>query len=259
MANTIKIKQSAEEDKVPLAADLQQGELAINTFDEKLYTKNSSGTVVHLNAGGSGGSSVTVVDDLTSTSTTSALSANQGRVLKGDVDGKLASNHAASGVTTNKIDNWDGASTHAGLPHAPSGAQANRSISDLTSTTSSVISASSTAVKAAYDVGNHTHPYLPTAGGTLTGDLSITGASPQVKLLDSDASADDFHLHANSNNFYVLTDRNDDGDFADADEWAPPLILQNETQDALLYGAKIWDDSRLGFSLNGTVLTITTS
>ena len=38
--------------------------------------------------GGGGGSSVTVIDNLTSTSSTDALSANQGRVLKGLVDGK---------------------------------------------------------------------------------------------------------------------------------------------------------------------------
>jgi hypothetical protein len=50
MANTIKLKQSSVANKVPLATDLAQGELAINTFDEKLYTKNSSGTVVHLSA-----------------------------------------------------------------------------------------------------------------------------------------------------------------------------------------------------------------
>ena len=50
MANIIKIKQSSVEAKVPLAADLEQGELALNTFDEKLYTKNSSGNVVQLNS-----------------------------------------------------------------------------------------------------------------------------------------------------------------------------------------------------------------
>lgn len=38
--------------------------------------------------GGGGGSSVTVIDSLTSTSSTDALSANQGRVLKGLVDAK---------------------------------------------------------------------------------------------------------------------------------------------------------------------------
>ena len=39
---------------------------------------------------GGGGASITVVDNLVSTSTTDALSANQGRVLKGLVDGKAA-------------------------------------------------------------------------------------------------------------------------------------------------------------------------
>ena len=48
MANKIKIKQSSVSAKVPLAADLEQGELAINTLDEKLYTKNSTNVVVQL-------------------------------------------------------------------------------------------------------------------------------------------------------------------------------------------------------------------
>ena len=48
MANIIKIKQSAVPSKIPLAGDLHQGELALNTADEKLYTKNSSGVVIEL-------------------------------------------------------------------------------------------------------------------------------------------------------------------------------------------------------------------
>ena len=40
--------------------------------------------------GGGGGSSINVIDTLTSTSSTDALSANQGRVLKGLVDGKAS-------------------------------------------------------------------------------------------------------------------------------------------------------------------------
>ena len=48
MANTIKIKQSAVLGKVPTTSDLLQGELALNTNDQKLYTKNSSGAVVEL-------------------------------------------------------------------------------------------------------------------------------------------------------------------------------------------------------------------
>jgi hypothetical protein len=51
MANIIKIKQSSVASRVPQSSDLEQGELAINTLDEKLYTKNSSGSVVELGAG----------------------------------------------------------------------------------------------------------------------------------------------------------------------------------------------------------------
>jgi len=50
MANTIKIKQSSEANKVPAAGDLLQGELAINTVDEKLYSSN--GTSVFELSGG---------------------------------------------------------------------------------------------------------------------------------------------------------------------------------------------------------------
>jgi hypothetical protein len=48
MANTIKIKQSSLAGKLPLSGDLLQGELALNTQDEILYTKNSSGVVISL-------------------------------------------------------------------------------------------------------------------------------------------------------------------------------------------------------------------
>ena len=45
MANTIKMKQSAVASKVPTTGQLQLGELAVNTFDGKLYLKkNVSGT-----------------------------------------------------------------------------------------------------------------------------------------------------------------------------------------------------------------------
>lgn len=55
MANTIKIKRSAVAGKAPAVGDLQLGELAINTFDGKLYTKKDNGTasVVEIGAGGS--------------------------------------------------------------------------------------------------------------------------------------------------------------------------------------------------------------
>lgn len=49
MANTIRHKRSSVTEKVPLANDLVQGELAINTTDVKLYTKKTDNTVVAVN------------------------------------------------------------------------------------------------------------------------------------------------------------------------------------------------------------------
>ena len=46
---TLILKKSSVAGKVPLTTDLQQGELAVNTADKLLYTKDSGGTVVLLN------------------------------------------------------------------------------------------------------------------------------------------------------------------------------------------------------------------
>ena len=52
MAGTVvKIKQSAVAGKIPSASDLQQGELALNTADVKLYSKNSAGQIITLASG----------------------------------------------------------------------------------------------------------------------------------------------------------------------------------------------------------------
>lgn len=57
MANTLKIKRSSVASKVPVVGDLELGELAINTYDGKLFTKKDNGTasIVEIGAGGGGG------------------------------------------------------------------------------------------------------------------------------------------------------------------------------------------------------------
>ncbi len=56
MANTFKLKRSSVAGKVPTTGDLQLGELALNTYDGKLYTKKDNGTasIVEIGAGGGG-------------------------------------------------------------------------------------------------------------------------------------------------------------------------------------------------------------
>ena len=46
MAQVIKIKRSETADSVPGSSDLATHEIAMNVTDKKIYTKNSSGSVV---------------------------------------------------------------------------------------------------------------------------------------------------------------------------------------------------------------------
>jgi hypothetical protein len=53
MAQTVILKRSSVAGKVPLTTDLSLGELALNTYDGKLYTKKDDGTesIVDLSGG----------------------------------------------------------------------------------------------------------------------------------------------------------------------------------------------------------------
>jgi hypothetical protein len=59
MANKVLIKKSSVSGKIPLATDLDMGELAVNVTDIKLYTKDSSNTVISL----SGATMTEVIDN----------------------------------------------------------------------------------------------------------------------------------------------------------------------------------------------------
>lgn len=63
MVQTIKLRRSAQQGAVPTTAQLDLGEVAINTYDGKLFIKKNDGTesIVEIGAGG-GGASVTVSD-----------------------------------------------------------------------------------------------------------------------------------------------------------------------------------------------------
>ena len=60
MANKIQVKRSAVAAKVPTTGDLDLGEIAINTYDGKMYIKKDDGTasIVQIGAGGGGSGDV---------------------------------------------------------------------------------------------------------------------------------------------------------------------------------------------------------
>jgi hypothetical protein len=54
MSNTIITKHNTATGNSPAAGDLSIGELAVNTADKKIFTKDSAGAIVELGGGGSG-------------------------------------------------------------------------------------------------------------------------------------------------------------------------------------------------------------
>lgn len=82
MANIVKLKRSATASAVPTTAQLQLGELAMNTFDGKLFMKKNNGTESIVEIGGGGGASVTIA-------TTAPSSPTAGDLWWNSEEGKL--------------------------------------------------------------------------------------------------------------------------------------------------------------------------
>jgi hypothetical protein len=178
MASTVKHLRSSTANKRPTASGLADGQLAINTASGTpgLFLKDNAGAVVKVGpvhvgaaapnatpAGSSGNSKGELwVDD---TTTIHGLNYYTGSAFV---------NLTPSGTTTaaGLVELATNAETQAGTDTiravTPSGLQSK--VSDSTSTTSSTTIASSTAVKAAFDLANAA---LPKSGGRVTGNLEI--------------------------------------------------------------------------------------
>ena len=79
MAGTVvKIKQSAVAGRLPThsagSTYIEQGELALNTADKKLYSKDSAGTIFQIGGGGAAGANEIVTTDFTATNAQTTFS-----------------------------------------------------------------------------------------------------------------------------------------------------------------------------------------
>jgi len=88
MAQTLKLKRSAVAGRVPTTSDLQLGELGLNTYDGKLYTRRDNGSVsiVELSGGAGGGSAGLIVEFAYIISETVSLGANRNGLSVGNVE-----------------------------------------------------------------------------------------------------------------------------------------------------------------------------
>lgn len=104
MANKIILKKTSTASKVPLSSDLEIGEIAVNLADQKLYSKNASGTVILVGSGLGGAGDVVGPSSATDNAlvrydgTTGKLIQN-GTVTQDD-DGTLANVNAINFDTT---------------------------------------------------------------------------------------------------------------------------------------------------------------
>ena len=62
MANTVRLKRSAVQGKVPTTSDLSLGEIALNTYDGKLFIKKNDGSDSIVEIGGGSSASATTSD-----------------------------------------------------------------------------------------------------------------------------------------------------------------------------------------------------
>lgn len=119
MANIVKLKRSAVPAAVPTVGQLDLGEVAINTYDGKMYIKRNNGaeSVVQVGGGGLGSSPLTTKGDLYTFSTADVrlpVGLN-GQVLVADSTQAVGIAWANPSVSTAAFDGGSASTTFSGV------------------------------------------------------------------------------------------------------------------------------------------------
>jgi hypothetical protein len=105
MANIVKVKRSATPAKVPTTSDLELGEIAVNTYDGKMYIKKDDGTVSVVEIGGASGSGDVVGPSSATDNAVARFNTTTGKLIQNsavtlDDNGNLASVNSVGFDTT---------------------------------------------------------------------------------------------------------------------------------------------------------------
>ena len=147
-----------------------------------------------------------------------------GQILRWSADGTAAwgaDNNTTYSVATTTSNGLMSSTDKSKLDGIATGA--NKTVLNNTVTsTSSTEAATANAVKTAYDKANHSHPYLPLSGGTMTNNITFSNTLTGIKWTmntdgasitfknDSDADADsylEFQTLDNGNEYFKFTQK----------------------------------------------------
>ena len=160
----------------------------------------------------------------------SYLTGNQTITLSGDVSGSGTTSISvtvADDSHNHVISNVDGLQTALDGKLSTTGTAANSQLLDSLDSTAFLRSdAADTATE---------NVTFTKAGDAIT----IESAAPQMKFNSTASGEDDFWIHVNDNNFYVLVDRDGNGTW----DGAHPLQLEGDTNIGYLFGQRIFNEA----------------
>ena len=194
MANKIVLKKSSVAAKVPLSADLEVGEIAVNLADQKLYSKKTDGTVILVGSAAGGVDSVNgqtgvVVLDAADVGAVGTITSSDGSinvVTTGSTVDIAVSEASPASTLLGSVRNQTGATLTKGTVVYISGATGNKALVSKAIATSDATSAQTYGVITT-DLANNANGYV-TIVGALT-NLNTSAFSEGVQLYLSSTTA----------------------------------------------------------------------